>query len=163
VMLEDRVPGVDDPADRGPGVLGLADVSPLARQPEHVILATDLAREVGAPPGTIQRVLALARVVGRERAVDRAGILPEPGRNDLDEQPFAIEDLLDLGDPLERAGPVEVGRDDVVVVELDGVESELLVSPELTSELHLGADGRAERVGPGADVPGAEGEAVRTG
>ena len=60
-----------------------------------------------------------------------AGIFPEPGRDDLDEQPFAVEDLLDLGHALERARPVEVGRHDVVVVELHGVEAQLLVRLEL--------------------------------
>ena len=91
------------------------------------------------------------------------GIFPEPGGDDLDEEALAVEDLLDLGDALERARPVEVGRDDVVVVELDGVESEFLVGLELAGVLHLLADRRAEGVGAGADVPGSEGEAVLGG
>ena len=160
VVLEDRVPGVDDPADGRLGVLGLADVGALAGQPEDVVLAADLAGDVDAPLGAVEGVLAVGGVVRGEGAVDRPRIFPEPGGDDLDEQALAVEDLLDLGDPLERARPVEVGRDDVVVVELDGVEAELLVRLELAGELHLLADRRAERVGAGADVPGAEGEAV---
>src|SRR5262249_48244116 len=38
-----------------------------------------------------------------------------------------------------------------------------LIGLELAGVLHLLADRRPERVGPGADVPGAEGEAVRGG
>ena len=53
-----------------------------------------------------------------ERPVDRPRIFPEPGGDDLDKQPLAVEDLLDLGDAPLRARPVEVGRHDVVVVKL---------------------------------------------
>ena len=163
VVLEDRVPGVDDPGDGRPGALGLADVGALAGQPEDVVLAADLAGDVGAALGAVEGVLPIGRVVRGERAVDGPRVFPEPGGDDLDEQALAVEDLLDLGDPLERARPVEVGRDDVVVVELDAVEAQLLVRLELAGVLHLLADRRPERVGPGADVPGAEGEAVRGG
>ena len=131
VVLEDRVPGVDDPGDGRLGVLGLADVGAFAGQPEDVVLAADLAGDVDAPLGAVEGVLAVGGVVGGEAAVDRSRIFPEPRGDDLDEEPLAVEDLLDLGDALLRAGPVEVGRHDVVVVELDGVEAELLVGLEL--------------------------------
>ena len=54
-------------------------------------------------------------------------MFPQARGDELAEQPLAVEDLLDLGDPLECAGPIQVGRDDVIVMELDGVESELVV------------------------------------
>src|SRR5207249_2749044 len=57
-------------------------------------------------------------------------------------------------------GVDQVGRHDVVVVTLNAVEAELLVLADLGGEGHLLADGGAEGVGAGADVPRAEGEAV---
>ena len=156
VVLEDRVPGLDDPGDGGLGALGFADVGAFAGQPEHVVLAADLARDIDAAASAIEGVLAVAGVVRRECAVDRARIFPEPRGDDLDEQPFAVEDPLDGGDPFLGVGPVEIGRHDVVVVELDGVESQLLVGFELLRVFHLLADRRSERVSAGADVPGPE-------
>ena len=156
VVLEDRVPGFDDPRDGGLGALGLADVRPFTGQPQHVVLAADLAGDVDTAASAIERILAVARVVGRERAVDRPRIFPEPRRDDLDEEPLAVENLLDLRDPFLGAGPVQIGRHDVIVVKLDGVKSQLLVCLQLLRELHLLADGRPERVGTRADVPGTE-------
>ena len=65
VVLEDRVPGVDDPGDGRLGVLGLADVRPLAGQPEDVVLAADLAGDVDAPLGAVEGVLAVGRRCSR--------------------------------------------------------------------------------------------------
>ena len=68
--------------------------------------------------------------------------------------------FLTLATPFCVSAGVEVGGDDVVVVELHAVEAELLVFADLGGEGDFLADRRAERIGAGADVPGAEGEAV---
>ena len=80
----------------------------------------------------LARSIAYCRSAGLldgERAVDGPRIFPEPGGDDLDEEPFAVEDLLDLVHATEGAGPVQVGRHDVVVVKLHGIEAQFLVSP----------------------------------
>ena len=163
VVLEDRVPGVDDPGDGRLGALRLAGIGPLAGEPEDVILAIDLAGDVRGALGAVDGILAVARRVRGECAVDRPGVFPEPGGDDLDEEALAVEDLLDGGDPLLLGGPVEAVGDDVVVVELDGVEAEFLERLQLATVLDLVPDGRAERVGAGADVPGAERETILRG
>ncbi len=61
VVFEDGVPGIDDPGDRRLGALGLADVASLACQPEHVVLAADLACDVNA---RFERSMAYLRSAG---------------------------------------------------------------------------------------------------
>ena len=52
------------------------------------------------PLGPIDGVLAVGGAVRGECPVDRPRVFPEPRGDDLDEQPLAVEDLLDLGDAL---------------------------------------------------------------
>src|SRR5207248_8235457 len=108
----------------------------------------------------LDRVATLGRAVGRVAAVDGLGVLPQPGRDEFAEQALAVEQFLDLGSAALAARRVKVGLDHVVVVELHAVEAELLVLAHLGGEGDLLARRRAERIGAGADVPGAEGEAV---
>ena len=95
--------------DRGLGALRLAGVGPLAGEPEDVILAVQLAGDVDGPLRPVEGVLAVGGSVRGEGAVDRVRVFPEPRGDELDEQPFAVEDLLDGGDPLLLGRPVLVG------------------------------------------------------
>jgi hypothetical protein len=107
VVLENGVPGVDDAADGGSCAFGLADVGALACEPEYVILAADLAGDVDAAACAFERVPAIGRIVGREGSVDRAGVFPEPRRDNFGKEPFAIEDFPDRGDSLLSVRPVK--------------------------------------------------------
>ena len=145
------------------GILGLADVGAFARQPQDDVLAADGVGDVDGALAALDGVLALGGAVGGVGAVDGLAVFPQARGDELAEEPLAVEDLLDLGRRLHerlRVGVDLVGRHDVVVVELDAVEAELLVLADLGGEGDFLADGRAEGVGAGADVPGAEGEAV---
>src|SRR5207244_1364297 len=122
--------------------------------------ATHEVGDVHRPLRALDGVLALGGAVGGVAAVDGARVLPEPRGDELAEESLAFEHLLYLLCPLLGASGVEVGPAHVVVVELHAVEAELLVLADLGGELDLAAHRRPERVGPRADVPGAEGETV---
>src|SRR5262249_21263132 len=95
------------------------------------------------------------------RAVDGLRVFPEARGHELGEQALAVEDLLQLrGALLERRRVLVDVRHGVVVVKLHAVEAEFPVLAQLGGEGDLLADLGAERVAAGADVPGAEGEAV---
>src|SRR6266481_6130097 len=83
VLLENDIPGVDNPSDGRLGVLGLADVRALARQPENIVLASDLAGKVDASLGPINRIFSIGGVVRGERAIDRPRIFPQSRGDDL--------------------------------------------------------------------------------
>src|SRR5262249_38166583 len=127
---------------------------------EHVILAADLLGDVDASARSIERILAITGIVGCEPTVDRARIFPEPGRDDLDEQPFSVQHALDFGHPLLGVDPVKVSRANIIVMELDGIEAQLCVSLELLGVFHFPSHRGPERVRAGADVPGPERELV---
>ena len=102
-----------------------------------MIGAADGVGDVDGPLGALDGVFAIAGAVGGEAAVDRLGMLPQARGDELAEEPLAVEHLLDLGDPFHRLREIEVGRHDVVIVELHAVEAELLVFLDLGGELHI--------------------------
>src|SRR5438094_160226 len=87
-------------------------------------------------------------------------MLPQARGDELAKQALAVEDLLDRGDDVRRLGGIAICGDDVVVVKLHAVEAELPVLAQLGGEGDLLANGGTEGVGPHADVPRAEGEAI---
>src|SRR5206468_463576 len=143
------------------GVLGFPDVRAFAGQPEDEVSAAQRVADVDTALGAFDGVAALGGVVRSEGPVDRLGVLPQTGGNDLAKQPFPFEHLADLRRPALGRLRIEVSLDDVVVVKLDAVETNLLVFADLAGERDLFADWRAERVAADADVPGTEGEFVR--
>ena len=163
IVGQQLVDGVEDALGRPDRVLGFADVGSLAGQPQNDVAAAHAAGDVHGALRPVDGVLAFGRAVGGVAAVDGAGMLPEARGQELAEQALVVEYLLNLGDAALRFSGREFGGDYVVVVELHAVEAELLVFADLGREGDLGANRRAERVGAGADVPGAEGETVSSG
>lgn len=163
IVFEDGVPGVGDAADRGFGVFGLADVGSFTGEPEDVVFAADRTGDVDAAFGAVESVASVGGAIRGEGAVDRAGVFPQSGGDDFDEQAFAVEDRLDRGDTFLGGVPIEIGGNDIVVVKLHGVEAEFFVGSKFIGEREFGANGRAERIGAGADIPGAEREAILRG
>lgn len=163
VVFEDGVPGVGDSSDRGFGVFGLADIGSFAGEPEDVVFAADRAGDVDASFGAVERVASIGGVVRGEGAVDCACVFPQSGSDDLDKEPFAVEDGLDRGDSLLGGAPIKIGGNDIVVVKLNGVETEFFVRSEFIGEGEFGSNGGAEWIGAGADIPGAEREAILRG
>src|SRR5262249_5864525 len=101
-----------------------------------------------------------AGVVRRESAVDGLGMFPQARRDELAEKPFAFQHLADLGDiPFGFLGR-QAKLDGVVIVELNAVEAEFAVFADFGGERQLLASRRTERIGAGADIPGAERESI---
>src|SRR5207244_4480763 len=116
--------------------------------------------DVDGPLRALDGVAALLGAVGGVAAVDGVAVFPQAWRDELAEEALIVEHLLDLATGVGSRRGRQVGRADVVVVTLHAIETELLVLADLGRESDLVANGRAERVGAGADIPGTEGEAV---
>jgi hypothetical protein len=104
--------------------------------------------------------LAFAGAVGGEAAVDRFGMFPEPGSDELAEKSFVVEDFADLGHAFHGGRSVKSGFDHVVVVALDAVEAELLVLADLGGKGDFLANRRPKGIAASTDVPGAECETI---
>src|SRR5262245_15308163 len=163
IVLEHRIDGIDDTADRRDRILRFADVGSLPRQPQHHVAAAQRVGDVDRSLGSLNSVLALPRAVGWVAAVDGPRIFPEAWRDELAKEPFAIEPLLDLADAAHGFGRPEIGRHDIVVMKLHAVEAEFLVFPDLGGEGNVAAHRRAEWIGSRADVPGTKGEPIFLG
>ena len=146
------------------GVLGLADVGPLARQPEDDVPAAELRAMSMAPFRAFDGVLAVRRLVGRVAAVDRVGVLPQPRGDELAEQALAVEHLLDLGDARSSsAGRSRSAGTTSSSWNWTPSKPSFLYSRILAASCTSLRTGGPNGIAAGGDVPGAEREAIAGG
>ncbi len=130
-----------------------------APAPEDVRLGAELHAEVDGAHGFLQRVVAHAGVVARERSVAKDRIAEKVRGRHRDLHPRFVERPLEVADNAIAVGGARVSRHEVVVVQVDAVRPELRQLAHDARRRHRWPHGVAEGIA--ADVahgPKAEGE-----
>ena len=141
-------------------VLALGDLSSLPGIPEYEEVTAEDPRNVRAALRPVDGVLPISLIVCGEPTVYRAGALPKPRRNKLRGKPMIVEDFLPfLRSPFNPACRlfIYVG-DSIIVVKLNGVESNVGEALDFLRELHGSPDLRTKWISSFVNVPGSNGK-----